>query len=59
MKVKRTTDSRGDDQIRIAMTPEEAELAQTALLQFTEKTADRPSHRSRMRRLTMLIDRAL
>ena len=41
------------------MTQEEAELTQTAVLQFAENIANRKPHQSKMRRLAILIDKKL
>ena len=59
MKVSKQTNPRNIDEIHVVMTVEEAELTQTAVNQFAENIANKKSHQSKMRRLAMLIDKAL
>lgn len=59
MKVSKQTNPRNIDEIHVIMTVEEAELTQTAVNQFAENIANKKSHQSKMRRLAMLIDKAL
>ncbi len=59
MKVTKQTNEKGKPEIAIIVTPEDAELMQTALIQFSEKVANCKAHQSRMRRLAMLIDKKI
>lgn len=59
MKVNRETNDKGKTEIHIVLTLEDAELSQTAVLQFAENIANRKSHQARMRRLAILIDKQL
>lgn len=59
MKVTKENNPKQIDEVRIVLTVEEATLVQTAVLQFAENIANREAHKSKMRRLAMLIDKIL
>lgn len=59
MKVTSSDNKKGIKEIHVVMTQEEAELTQTAVLQFAENIANRKPHQSKMRRLAILIDKKL
>ena len=59
MKVTSSENEKGIKEIHVVMTQEEAELTQTAVLQFAENIANRKLHQSKMRRLAILIDKKL
>lgn len=59
MKVTKEINHKQIDEVQIVLTLEEATLVQTAVLQFAENIANRDTHKSKMRRLAMLIDKIL
>ena len=59
MKVTSSKNEKGIKEIHIVITQEEAELTQTAVIQFAENIANKKPHQSKMRRLAIMIDRNL
>lgn len=59
MKVTKNINDKGIEEIVIIITKEDAELLQIAILQFAEKVANSKKHQTRMRRLSMLVDKTL
>lgn len=59
MKVEKTTNEKGKEDLHIIISVNDGELFQTAVLQFAEKVSNTKAHTSKMRRLAMLIDKKL
>lgn len=59
MKVEKTTNEKQQAELHVTISASDAELLQTAVLQFAEKVSNTKAHASRMRRLAMLIDKKL
>lgn len=59
MKVEKTINENDKAELRITISANDAELLQTAVLQFAEKVSNTKAHTARMRRLAMLIDKKL
>ena len=59
MKVDKKITENGKTEIHIVVSNEDANLLQTAAIQFADKVAHIPAHSARMRRLAMLLDKKI